>query len=348
MNSKLFRRLALLCLFPLSLQIASAWDYEGHRLVNQLALASLPADFPAFAHDAVAADRIAFLAGEPDRWRNNPDLPLRHVNGPDHYIDIEELAHYDLKPEALPMFRDDFIAELAIYRHEHPDKFAYLAHQRNDDHTRQLVGLLPWAIVENFAKLKSCFAYLKAFEQHGGTPEEIANAQANVIYVMGILGHFAGDASQPLHSTIHHHGWVGENPNHYSTDSGIHSKIDGFFKHDPEATLHELTPRVHTAETISVQGHNANAEQVFRAAVNFIVDQQKLVEPLYKMEKAEKFEEGNEEGKAFLEGQLLKSGQLLGSLWVTAWQEAPTDKYLSEQLARRHHTEPTPAAAAGK
>ena len=28
---------------------AGAWDYEGHYIINQLALASLPANFPAFA-----------------------------------------------------------------------------------------------------------------------------------------------------------------------------------------------------------------------------------------------------------------------------------------------------------
>src|SRR5258706_483831 len=48
-----------LCLCP-----AQAWDYEGHRLVNELALASLPKDFPAFVSTTAAQERIAFLAGE--------------------------------------------------------------------------------------------------------------------------------------------------------------------------------------------------------------------------------------------------------------------------------------------
>ncbi|MEC8929075.1 MAG: hypothetical protein VX705_07685, partial [Verrucomicrobiota bacterium] len=33
---------------------AGAWDYERHRLVNALALASLPKDFPTFARTAKA------------------------------------------------------------------------------------------------------------------------------------------------------------------------------------------------------------------------------------------------------------------------------------------------------
>src|SRR5260370_31056745 len=76
-----------------------AWDYDGQRMVNQLALASLPTNFPAFVRLPVAAEHVAFLSGEPDRWRNVQDLPLRHGNGPDHYIDLEQLADYGLKPE---------------------------------------------------------------------------------------------------------------------------------------------------------------------------------------------------------------------------------------------------------
>ena len=49
---------------------AGAWDYEGHRAVNELALASLPPDFGGFELTPALKDRIAFLAGEPDRWRN--------------------------------------------------------------------------------------------------------------------------------------------------------------------------------------------------------------------------------------------------------------------------------------
>ena len=50
-----------------------------------------PRDIPTNLAEPTA-ERVAFLAGEPDRWRNTPDLPLRHFNGPDHYIDLEQLA----------------------------------------------------------------------------------------------------------------------------------------------------------------------------------------------------------------------------------------------------------------
>src|SRR5437016_13059031 len=70
-----------LAVFQPSCQLALGWDYEGHRLVNQLALASLPTNFPGFVRNPELAERVAFLAGEPDRWRNTADLPLKHLNG---------------------------------------------------------------------------------------------------------------------------------------------------------------------------------------------------------------------------------------------------------------------------
>jgi len=83
-------KMTVVCLgIAVMAQCAVAWDYEGHRVVNQLAVASLPANFPSFVREAATEERIAFLSGEPDRWRNTPDLALKHFNGPDHYIDPE-------------------------------------------------------------------------------------------------------------------------------------------------------------------------------------------------------------------------------------------------------------------
>src|SRR5690606_616675 len=90
-------------------------------------------------------------------------------------------------------------------------------------------GFSPWAITEQYGKLKSAFSYLKTFEESGGTAEEIANAKANIVYLMGVMGHYVGDCAQPLHTTVHHNGWAGENPRGYTTWSGIHAWIDGGF-----------------------------------------------------------------------------------------------------------------------
>ncbi len=339
----------------LAAQLSFAWDYEGHRAVAQLALSSLPTNFPAFALAPAAQERVAFLAGEADRWRNMQDLPLRHCNGPDHYIDVEDLATYELKPEMLPVFRYDFVGMLAVYRKAHPDKFPEIEAARNEDHTRGLVGLLPWSIAETYAKLKSGFSYLKTFQEHGGTAEEITNAQENIIYVMGVMSHYSGDAAQPLHTTIHHHGWGGDNPHSYSTSTRIHSWIDGgYFSKVGGADLKEMRGKMRPAQLVALDGRPAKPEEMFQAAMLFILEQNKQVEPLYQMDKDGKLSgqgEAGLQGKAFLQGQLVKAGQLLGDLWFSAWQQAPPDTFLARELAKRTNPkseirDPTPAGGA--
>jgi hypothetical protein len=69
-----------------------------------------------------------------------------------------------------------------------------------------------------------------------------------------------------------------------------------------------------------------------------VVANNQLVEPLYKLDKAGKLSaegEAGTEGRAFLEAQLVKSGQLLGDLWFTAWRTAPEDTYLERELQQR-------------
>lgn len=321
---------------------ASAWDYECHRVINELALSCLPDNFPKFVNQPAARERIAFLSGEPDRWRNVTDLPLRHFNNPDHYIDLDELEACGLSPETLPMFRYDFVAAVALARAAHPERFAPIDPTKNEDHTRQLVGFLPWAIVELHGKLKSGFSYLRALEE-GGTPEEIANARQNIIYIMGVMGHFVGDAAQPLHTTKHFNGWVGENPRCYTTNRYIHAWIDGgYFVKVGGVKAKDLYGKMRPARVI---GDSARPDEPFRQVVQFVVESHGQVQPLYELEKARKFSgEGEEglQGRPFLEGQLVRAAQMLADLWYTAWLNAPEDTYLKRQLQKR---DPTKAGA---
>ena len=319
---------------------ARAWDYEGHRAVNQLALVALPADFPAFVKTPEAEERIAFLAGEPDRWRNLTapmDVPQQHVNGPDHYLDLEQLADYGMTPDSVPWLRYDFVAKLALARAAHPEKFEPIDPAKDKDHTRELVGFLPWAITENFLKLKSEFSYLKTFEHHGGTTDEIANAQANINYTMGVMGHYVGDSSQPLHVTKHHHGWVGPNPDNFSTNFTFHAWIDGgYFRKIGGIQLDALTGKIKPATSI---GDPAQPESFFRAMMDHIVAQNKMVALLYQLEKDHKLTphdgQVDAEGRDFLYRQLVTGGQLLGNIWFTAWQDSTDDKYLAGELEKR-------------
>jgi hypothetical protein len=335
MKQKLFSIAVALGAFAFN---AGAWDYEGHRAVNELALASLPADFGIQLTPALKG-RIAFLAGEPDRWRNIGDLPLKHFNGPDHYIDLEDLKLYGLTPETLPVMRYDFVADIALARAAHPGKFPPIDPDKDADHTRELAGFLPWAITEYYEKLKSDFTVLKTLKQYGGTSEEIANAQADIVYVMGVMGHYVGDGSQPLHTSKYFNGWdPNDNPKGYTTRQTFHAWIDGgYFKKTGGIKVETLVGKINPATHIPNAG---DPEAFFRYVVAYLVEQNKFVEPLYEMDKNGQLSgEGDKgmEGVPFLDGQLVKAGQMLGNVWLTAWLESSDqDAYLEKQLQQRN------------
>jgi len=328
-------------------QSVFAWDYEGHRLVNQLALSSLPKDFPAFALTPDAQERIAFLAGEPDRWRSTPNLELQHSQEPEHFFDLEELSLYGLTPETLPIFRYEFVSIVDAAHKAHPEKFPATRDDRA--HKYSWTGLLPWTITENYAKLKDEFSYLKTFETQGGTPAEIENAKEDIIYTMGVVGHYVGDAAQPLHTTKYFNGWVGDNPHHYTTNNHFHGWIDGGYiaKTRIEDDMGDMKKKMRPAQLVTFKGQPAMSDQMFPAVVGFIVDQNKLVEPLYQLDKDHKLTGDDElgmQGKPFIEGQLMKGGQLLADIWLSAWQQATVDEFLSKQLHRRNQAAPSGGA----
>ena len=201
----------------------------------------------------------------------------------------------------------------------------------------ELSGFLPWAITEKLPKTAVEFSdTLNALETHGGTPAEIADAKADVIYVMGFMGHFVGDASQPLHTTMHHHGWVGNNPNNYTTAASFHSWIDGGFYHK--------TGGIDVKKLTEKNPSGADDRRSRGAGRGFSLRQWISSWPRtrwwnrytsWKRTISSRRTATPTEGRAFLDAQIVKSGQFLGDLWYTAWATAPEDTYLERDLQNR-------------
>ena len=56
-------------------------------MINRVAAEKLPSDVPAFLRNA--AEQLAYLGPEPDRWREKSELALKLSQEPDHFIDLE-------------------------------------------------------------------------------------------------------------------------------------------------------------------------------------------------------------------------------------------------------------------
>jgi len=109
---------------------------------------------------------------------------------------------------------------------------------------------------------------------------------------------------------------------------------------DPGVGKHPLNRlKRSTIFPAKIVGDPLKENDLFHQMMTYIEQTHTMVEPLYELEKEKKLSaegDGAGEGRAFLEGQLVKGGQMLGDLWYSAWQQAAEDKYLARQLTERN------------
>jgi hypothetical protein len=298
-----------------------AWNAHGHRTITLLAVDGLKPETPAWLKDPAISARIAEQSTEPDRWRGTRRPSINHDANTEHYIDCEDLEQFGLSLPNIPRLRYEYVKAMVTARIERADP-PYDA-SRDQDHAKEWPGFLPYAIDEHYDKLRSSFNTLRVLEAVNDPARAAARAQAreNVIYEMGILSHLVGDATQPLHTTRHHHGWVGPNPNGFTTDNGFHAYIDAKileihgFNHD------SLAPRVKYDREI-------NASEPWRDFIELIDRSFDKVEPLYVLQRDHTLEK--EAGKEFIADCLCDAASTLAALYNGAWEMSkPSDSEIS-------------------
>ncbi len=260
-------------------QPAWAWGTDGHMIINRLAVQYLPADVPLFLRDENALNTAEYLGPEPDRWRNRAEDELSQTQAPDHFIDLE---YADLVGP-LPKKRYDFIRALAGKTIPgHPDQPL----------TAEKVGMQPWQVEEVWQRLKVDFReYRHLVAAHQPTrPVETA-----ILFDAGWLGHYVGDGSMPLHTSIQYNGWTGPNPNGYTTE---HSDI--------APLVAESKPKV--------------IDDEWAQYLDYLRHTNTLVEKTYQIEKSGGFTDaGTPEAKAFTRERLAAGAIELRNLIYSAW-----------------------------
>lgn len=325
----------LVVLLPASvISSASAWDENGHATITVLAHEKLPTSMHGWLRTPEVRARLAYLSAEPDRWRGQRNPDLDHINKPDHYLDVEALEPYGLALDRLPRFRRQYTDLLATVRANHPDRFP--KPEKDDDYTRGTPGLLPWSIAELQWKIAASWTTLKTYEKHAEyvSDEEMRFARDNVVLHMGLLSHFVGDGAQPLHLTDHHNGWIGPNPNGYTTSKQFHAFIDGGVIDLHGITTESLLPRAKAPRPVS-------ATDYWKDIAVYLGQTHALVEPLYKLEKSGDLRK--EPGRKFIEDRLLEGGAMLAGVWVAAYDGAVMDDFRVKKLLKRK-----PASSVGK
>ncbi len=219
---------AVLIGLVLNASAACAWESNGHRIINRLAAATLPADVPAFLRSPAAIDEIEYLGPEPDRWRSPAEPELNAAQAPEHFINLETADA--LGP--LPHKRLDFEAKV-FAAGQSPAK----------------IGLQPWETDEVWERLKAAMRQYRALLAAGPSANvDTKPVEAAILFYAGWLGHYVGDGSQPLHVTVNYNGWTGPNPHGYTTEHQIHHQFEGPFVaaniHAPEVQAKMTPPKV--------------------------------------------------------------------------------------------------------
>lgn len=288
-------------LLALVLFATSAWPWgnEGHTAINRVAAEKLPPDVPPFL--CHAADQLAYLGSEPDRWRERTELALKLSQEPDHYINLERVEGMTLPPD-----RYSFYRELDAKREQTPGKPEYLLPEK--------VGLQPYIAMETYGRLVVAFReYRHALLEH----KDPDFAERNAIFYAGWLGHYVADGSNPLHTTVQYNGWTGPNPNGYTTANTIHWRMEGVFvaanqKQLQFADLVSPTPR--------------KLADPFQDYVSYLRRSNQDVEKVYQLEKAGGFDgEGTPESRQFIRRRMAAGAQMLRDLWYTAWLQSAQD-----------------------
>ena len=275
---------------------AAAWGNEGHIYINRVAAQRIPASMPLFLRRAVV--EIAYLGPEPDRWRSPTEFALKNSQEPDHFIDLERVSWLD----PLPAGRYEFYRKLYEKRAattEHPD-----------DYLPERVGLQPYITMEVYGRLKAAFREYRVLRAAHKPTDAVQQA---IILYAGWLGHYAADAAQPLHTTIQYNGWVGPNPNGYTTEHHIHGQFESDYVRANIAAK-DFVPLVKAPERLN---------DPFADYIAYLKNSNSLVERVYQLEKAGGFTgKGSPEALDFTTHRLAAGAQMLLDLWYTAWTES--------------------------
>lgn len=251
---------------------------------------------PLFLRRAVA--EITYLGPEPDRWRSPTEFALKNSQDPDHFIDLERVAWMD----PLPPGRYEF------YRKLYEKRAAATDHA--DDYLPERVGLQPYITMEVYGRLKAAFrAYRQLRSSHQPTPP----VEQAIIFYAGWLGHYVADAAQPLHTTIHYNGWVGDNPNGYTAEHHIHADFESVY----------VGANIKPTDFVRLVKAPERLKDPFTDYIAYLHQSNALVEDVYRLDKAGGFKgKGSREAFDFTTQRLAAGSQMLLNLWYTAWLES--------------------------
>ncbi len=265
---------------------------------------SLPADLPAFLRSSEGVEAVGEIAREPDRSKGSGE-PHDHDLDPGHFLDLDDQGKVNGGPALAGLPSDREAYDIAL---EAAKTDAYRS------------GYLPYNIEDGFEQVVKDLAYwrvetaaLKGDRDAGERAWITRDLQRRVALTLRDIGywaHFVGDASQPLHVSVHHNGW-GAYPNpHGYTDDKLHGPFEGAFVHDHltlasvEAAMPPPRPCIPIAS----------------CTIAYLTATSAQVEPLYAMWGAGYFIRADAKAIDFTTARVAAGAAALRDMVVSAWR----------------------------
>lgn len=319
-------RISALCAALLGLVLvapspAFAWGATGHRIINGDAARTLPEDMPPFVRTPEAIAEITALGPEADRDRGAGKTRDAEWD-PAHFLNLDDDGTIGgtVKLSDLPPTRENY--DTALRTGAKPA----------DQYLR---GYLPYEIVDGYALLVKDFgiwrvdAYAEAHAANAADKTFYSNdrklRETLILRDIGFWGHFVGDASQPLHVSVHYNGWGDyPNPNNYTQSNKIHAKFESDFVNahtSAEATLSHIGPYVPAPGPILPR------------VEAYIAQTNSFVPKVYQLEGAGAFDATTPEAVNFTLDRLAAGAKMMRDLIADAFTESLTTKIGYPQIS---------------
>jgi hypothetical protein len=286
---------------------AFAWGATGHRIIGVIATDGLPADVPAFLRAPDTVWMIGELAREPDRSRG-AGQPHDADLDPGHFIDLTDDGKTlgGAPITAMPKDREEYAATLRAAGSS-INKGGYLYYNLLDGYQQLVKDFVYWRM-ETIAQKQWTEPKQKAW-----LAQDLKLRERIIVRDLGYWSHFVGDASQPMHVSIHYNGWGDyPNPNGY-TQEKVHVPFEG--------------PYVQRSVSEAGVGAALPPPAVCTAPINacvsaYLATTLTKVTPFYELWKAGGFKEGDRRGLAFTTERLAAGAGALRDFVAKAWIES--------------------------
>ncbi len=330
---------------------AFAWGHTGHVTVSRLAIQNLPAEVPAFLRTAQAAQEIGELGAEADVSKGtglvnplNATYPrirtfgtvhdFERDNG--HFIDFDDSGDGVSNPGkvlglvSLTINTSGTLPGFVPFSRRDYDTALRQAGTSITDHT-QYDGYLAHNMVDHWQQVRKDFALYRAFTAAIANPSTPAADKAYFQYQLGLRktltlrdigywSHFVGDASQPMHISIHYNGWDPNttgypNPNGY-TLAPIHGPFEGAF------VKRNITPALVQAKIGAYTDCGCIIEQ---RVLNYLAKSVAKIGPVYEVEKLDPLFAGSNATQIdFAADRLAFGATEMRDEIVDAWRQSDT------------------------